>query len=448
MGFDDVISLTISSTSPTPTRQAFGVAMLPTFTATWVERTRSYSGMTAVAVDWDPGEWEYEGAKSFFAQNPRAPKLVMGRFENAPTMQWDIAVRALANLTAYTVEIDGVKFTKTSDEGALNDEIIDGLKDLIADEDDGAEGIVATTTGSSGSHVLHLVADEAGVGHRVRLLGPDGKPSTAYLTITMSHTNGDPGVEDDLDAILAEDASWYCILNTFPSAAVQLAIADWADANERLFIGDTQDSGCVDVAEGSADDVMKSAKTAGHRNTALLYHEDNAEFAAAAWAGRLLPFDAGSEKWGLVDLAGVAASTLSDAQRDNVKAKKGNIYRSIAGVGRTLWGWTSSGEYIDTIRGVHAFAADLKETMFNLLSGPEKISFDDFGVARVQSELEAVVKRWVRAKLLKEGYVITVPKVADVSAQDRQDRILPDIEIAAQFAGAVQYVGISVTLTY
>jgi len=45
----------------------------------------------------------------------------------------------------------------------------------------------------------------------------------------------------------------------------------WAEANDKLYVAQTQDTPCIATAEGSATDVMKTAKTSAYARTSIWY---------------------------------------------------------------------------------------------------------------------------------------------------------------------------------
>ena len=64
------VSLTITTDTVGIARAGFGVPMILSHNATWVERIRFYGGIADVADDWATDSPEYLAAKAMFAQTP------------------------------------------------------------------------------------------------------------------------------------------------------------------------------------------------------------------------------------------------------------------------------------------------------------------------------------------------------------------------------------------
>jgi hypothetical protein len=92
MSLTDIATIVVSTTSAGVTRAGFGVPMIISFSASWVERVRSYSSLSAVGVDFAVNTPEYIAASKVFGQNPRPPSLRIGRAANKPTQRYTIGV--------------------------------------------------------------------------------------------------------------------------------------------------------------------------------------------------------------------------------------------------------------------------------------------------------------------------------------------------------------------
>jgi hypothetical protein len=264
------------------------------------------------------------------------------------------------------------------------------------------------------------------------------------MEITQDHV--DPGVAADLTAISNEDNSWYAIYNPWNSTPMALAIAAWAETAKKLFLLDTQETDCATVTSGSdSTSVMAQVKTAAYEYSPTVYHTSNGSFIGAAWLGRCLPFEPGSETWALKTLAGVAAVKLTDTHITNLKAKNGNYYITIAEKNVTLNGVTSgTRKYIDVLRFIDWAQADMGIEVFNALTAVAKVPFTQQGVSIVEGKMYRSLSKGVRVR----GWAPTpppkvfVPKVEDIAAADKNNRLLPDLFFDATLGGAVHGVKI------
>ena len=72
-----------------------------------------------------------------------------------------------------------------------------------------------------------------------------------------------------------------------------------------------------------------------------------------------------------------------------------------------------------------------------------KIPFTDHGIAIIESEIRAQLLEGVSAGYINDDFVITVPKAREVSANNRANRILPDIKFTATLQGALHKVTVA-----
>jgi hypothetical protein len=303
---------------------------------------------------------------------------------------------------------------------------------------------VPAQSGTNGTFMLGTRAPVTAVatgGTHVVCTAPAGELHSYEVTagaVDIADETADPGIEADLNAILAADGEWYGLLLDSQGAAEILAAAPWAEANRKLFASQTSDSDCLDGDED--EDVMSAVEAAGYVCTAVMFCPEVAlHWRAAAWMGDRFPADPGSDTWAYKTLAGVPFYTLSDTARAVVEAKHGNHYLELLGVGSTYPGWTGAGEWIDITRGLHWLRARLGERLAGLFLGSEKVEFDDSGIDRVLSVVRAQLNEAVRVKLIAKTppYSLTAPKVEDVDEADRAARHLPGVAFGARVAGAI-----------
>lgn len=430
MPLSDIVSVTISTDSVGVSQAGFGVPLILSHTASWTERVRSYTSLSAVAADFATTTPEYLMATALFAQSVKPTKIKIGRCANKPTQKYSI-VPTVANSTVYTVVIGSTSYSYTSDASATNDEITDGLQTLI--NAGSGDTTTATVPGSSGSHVLTLTANAAGNFDSVYVA------DTSLLSITQDHA--DPGLAADLAAIALQDNDWYFILNPFNSKACALIIAAYAEANNKIFIAQTGDSNNATLALGSdsTTSLMGQAKTSAYARTAVIYHPNIKEFADAAWIGKCGPLNPGSETWAFKTLSGVSADNLTATHITNIEAKYGSYYVVIAGVNVTQRSLVSSNEYIDVIRFRDWLKARMQERIFSRLAAMAKIPFTDQGIAVIENEVRAQLQEGVDAGGISTNpaFVVTVPKASAVSSANKTARLLPDVKFTATLAGAI-----------
>jgi hypothetical protein len=285
-------------------------------------------------------------------------------------------------------------------------------------------------------------------------LGPAAGALFSYK-VTKSSVSGlelrdmttDPGIVTDLGAVVAVDDDWYGIAIDSNSEAEILALAADVEARPKLFLAHTADTRAKVQAETT--DVASDLQSFAYVRTALIWNNDTLGYAGAAWLGRCLPLDPGSETWKFKTLAGIAVDDLTATEVTALKAKACNYYVQIAGINITMDGVTSGGEFIDVTRFVDWLTARMKEAVFALFINNDKVPYTDGGVDLVRAALLGVLGLGVtRGGLAADpAPLVTAPLVADVDPVDRAARHLPDVHFSGRLAGAIHSVDVSGVVT-
>lgn len=293
--------------------------------------------------------------------------------------------------------------------------------------------------GSSGTHVA--CTSVAGQLHGYEL---------ATSNLALEDVTADPGLEAELNAVLAADPDWYGLALDSNSAAEVEAAADWAEANGKLFVCQSADAGCVDGDE--EEDVFSALQTASLGRATGWFHPKLARpgaWVAAAVLGSRLPATPGSDTWAFKTLAGVDAYALTDSQAQALEAKNANWYQAVAGVNVTYNGKVAGGEWADVVRFLDWFRARLRERLFALqLAGP-KVPFTQRGISLVRGEIAAQIKAGKTAGGFDPDVepTINVPLIDDVPTADRQARNLPGVTFSMRLAGAIHTMEVTGTAT-
>lgn len=434
MPISDIANIVISLQTAQALVAGFGIPLILSAHTRNADRIRFYSSpQGAVADGFVAGDPELALLTTIYSQNPAPTTVAVGRRTNAPTMRWAVTSVA-ANLTTYTLKVNGTAVAYTSDASATQSEINLGLKAAID-----ALGLGLTT--SDQTTYLRIVATTPGAYFTVE------SPEVAKLGIAQD--NVDAGVAADLTAIQLVDNTWYAILSPYKSFAENQAIATWAEAHEKLFLAESQDSAIITTAFSGGTDIATTLKGLALVRTALLYHQGDGTNAAAAWAGKVLPMDPGSETWKFKTLAGVTASPLNDTALTNLHAKSCNFYYAVAGINMTAEGTVASGDWIDTVRGRDWLKATMAGNIVTRLANAKKVPYTDAGAAVIESEVRAALQAAEDVGLITDNprYVVTVPSVLSQGGTNRQNRVFPNLTFTAQLAGAIHKVSVSGTIT-
>lgn len=121
MPLTDLVSITVNLTSPGVTRLGFGIGLLLTCSATWVERQRTYNGLTAVGADFATTTPEYLAAQAYFGQSPAPPQLVIGRVSGKPSRVNQIYISSVQSIEYdVNVFVNGVVQKASFTPGAIS----------------------------------------------------------------------------------------------------------------------------------------------------------------------------------------------------------------------------------------------------------------------------------------------------------------------------------------
>lgn len=446
MPLSDIANISISTTGGGLSAPGFGTALiLGAFSKTWAERTRFYTDLAGgVDVDFAAGTPEYLAASALLSQNPRPERIAIGRGALVPTQKFKLTFPAVLAqvVTTFSIELDGVVYTWTSDATPTQAELALGLTAAI-NAGTAAHKLVAVKDAGDGFSTL--TNNTAGDWCRVKMI--DQAPGVQVLS--LEETTVDAGIATDLAAIAAESGGdWYAIVSVFKSTAIVTAIAAWVEANEKLFPVQSQETAIINTVLAGATDIAAAQKTLAHARTGIIYGPDNGSFGEAGLLGRCLPLDPGSETWALKTISGEPALTLTGTHLTNLKAKLCGWYYSLWGRNVSQEGKVAAGEFFDTIRGRDALKVDMQSRIFLRLASADKVPFTDAGATVIRGEIDASLQFFVRRGFLVEGSTsITMPKVADVSANDKALRKYSGIKFGATLAGAVHKVDIAGVLT-
>jgi len=307
-----------------------------------------------------------------------------------------------------------------------------------------------TVTGLySTGYTIEFTGVDAAHDFRITAINVSSLTGVTAATVTMTqYGSATEAWNVGLAAVIAEDNDWYALVATTRTKADILLLAAAIEAELKIYVTCT---GEADVKNGVAANTLLSLEALAYDRTAYLYSSDYANFPEAAWLGGQLPKNPGSTTWKFKTLVGITPDSLSTTEFDNIKNHEGNTYETVGGVNIiSSEAVVVSGEYIDIIRGTDWLQTSMQEDLYALLVGVEKIPFTERGAGAI----ETVIRKWLAVgesenyNLLSPNQsVVTMPKVADISAADRLARFFSGITFSAVYAGAVHKIGITGKLT-
>lgn len=419
MSLDEIVNVQITLGSKSVSRAGFGTPLVLGPSGNFgSDLVRSYTNIKAVGNDFATTDAEYKWAQRLFSQEKKPKKILIGK-RVAAAAQVETLTPTVLNDTIYKASINSTDYEYTSDSSATATEIVAGLIALI-NADANCKMVASGTT------VLILTADNDGEGSSV----------STSSNLSIAHTTANHGVLEDIKAIQQVNDDWYCMILTSREDFEILLAASFIEAQRKIFIAASDES---DIKTSSTTDLGSLLKLRSYNRTALLWSGDEANGPEAAWAGRKLPTDPGSEQWRYANLAGISTDTLTSTEQTNLNNKNVNHYTNVGGVGIVQKGKMASGQWIDVTRFLDWFTARVQEGIYALLVSVEKVPYTDGGVTSLEAIVRAKIEEGIRVGGIsrEDGYTVESQKVADVDPQLRQDRSFPDIEFEFRLAGAI-----------
>ncbi len=441
---DTVVTIVITKDTATLSRVGFGLPAMLTYNTAQTELAKLYGNideMLSPAGPFVATSREIAIATAIFSQNPRPTGVVVLRRATAPLR--DVIFTPVTDVTAgkpfanfaYSIKLgDGVNipetFTFTTDVTPTVAEITAGLVALI---NAGTIDVLAT----DGTTDFTVESADAPGGSATA-----GIPFTAEVDrslITQAETTPDPGIVADLAAARQVNDDWYALVTDATSAAEIAALATNIGTLKRVYIAESADD---DVIGPGSGDIASTLQTAAHERTALFSHPKPHTSPAGAWVGVVLPNIPGSLTWKFKTLTGIDTISYDTAEGAQLDGKNANYYTLIAGLQITTEGVVSSGEFLDTVRGIDQTSQLMQENVFRVLKVNPKISYTDAGIQIIVNEVEGVLDQKVSDDFLASDPAFTVdfPRARDVDKNTKALRTLPDITFSAFFASAVHKV--------
>lgn len=420
----DVVKVTVTTDSSPIQQVGFGKGLVLVTHKKWVDRTREYGQAADLAVDGflttDP---VYIAATAYFAQQPAPKKLKVGR-RDANVANINIVA---VNSFTYSITLNGVAYTFVSDGTATTAEIRDGLIAAI------------------GSAIAGLVASNGGAAV-VTLTGPVAIGALS-ANLTLAALTASETIAAALDAIKLVDPDFYGVCLGDRASADSQAGASWANANAKILFCASNEANVIAVAPGSdAATLPAILKAAGYDRAITFYHASaDVNFIDAAAMGRALALVPGSYTLALKDLQGILVSTLTPTQRANALGKNCNVYEERGSLNQVNYGTMASGKRIDQIHGRDWLSNEVTTQIFAALSKPLKVPFTDAGIAVVDQAARVAGALGVTRNYLA-SYTTTVPKLSDVSALDKGNRVLKGCKMVAVESGAIESVEYQITV--
>ena len=415
---DRIVSVQISLNTAGISKEGFSTLLIVGESTVALPRVSTYTSSVQMTEDgYAETDPLYLMASDFFSQIPHPNVLKVGRRqvdEVAITVKNVLAEGGTYSLTVASADATNT-YTYEVQNGDGSAEILGGFATAMASD--------PTVTAVYADDTLTLTNITAGTAFVVK----------ADKNLTITNGASSETIAETMIACVGYDSDFYGIALASRTDADILAMAQWAEANEKLF--GTCVSG-ADVLDGSDNtDIASQLMLNNYYRTFAFYHEDTTDFPEVAVMSRCFTAVPGSETWALKRLAGVKVDALTETQFIVLKNKNVNTFERFRNLSLTQTGKVSAGEWIDVIRFRDWLAEEIKVNVLNVLrqgqvnGGIAPVEYDENGDKNL-------------------GYTVTVPLASNISANQKASRILTDVYFTARLAGAIHVVEIRGQLTY
>lgn len=500
---DSVISVSINLRETSIQRAAFGIPLIAGHHTRFAERAKVYSRLTELDADgFDEDDAIYRAAVSLLSPSPTVRSFVVGRLEGTPVAQivtltpvaalgayyevdlnetrfstqiWIITPSTVTNGATYTIKVNGTTYSITADGATSATEICDAFRTALAAESSvvasGTPTLILTAV-SNQDKILVVVTDTkltptSGTATQlstalVAAINAGSEPVTAAVvsatftltadvlgenfglfhneTITSQDTTADAAIATELAAIRLVNDTWYPLLLLGTGKAEILAAASYIEPLGKIMIAVTNDA---DVVTSSTSDVVSAGKALLRTRSAVIYSGDPGHYPNACAVGRVMSKDPGKVSWAFKTLPGVVANAVSSAERAYLIAKNAMFYTPMNGQDSTQNGKMLSGRYIDIQVGLDFLKARIQEEGFLVLSTTDKVPYTNEGINQIADSVKVALKKAEDNGIVAAGsWSVSVPDVADVSSDDKEDRVLHNVFWRTTLVGAIESVDV------
>ena len=262
--------------------------------------------------------------------------------------------------------------------------------------------------------------------------------------------------EECIAACEESNSDWYCLscVASLRDTADLQAFATAIESRRKMALFCSNDDSVLTL--GDETTISYYLKNANYSRTAIIYCDNAALYPDASWLGQQLPKTIGTTNWAFKELYGFTALSLTESEIDAALDVNCNVYTETAGATfvykGTMGGGRNAdgdGEFIDIIRNADFLNARVQEGLMSLLLEKDIIPMTNGGITLTENRLKSLLDTYgVKQGILTEGSVVTYfPKRSEISASDRDDRLLPYGTFTAELTGGINKVVVRGTVS-
>jgi hypothetical protein len=392
----------------------------------------------------------YLAARDAFSQIPTVNRIFIGRqqVEDVSLTVLEAVEGGVYSGTIGYRDVDGIAQSAPWTVTAIGGDTLTSIAGKIVTA---INATAAPVTASNALGVVSIANDTANEAFAVTSAG----------ALLMSQPTSAETPSAALTAVRAETDDFYGVVITSRVLADIMNAAAWVETNKKLQATSTASAADYDPANTTG--LLYQLFQNQYFRTAAYYHARAADqYVDAASMAKAFTFYPGAETWALKKLAGVSFDTLSEGQALAIFAKNGNTFERFRNFAVTQNGKVSAGEWIDTIRFRDWLEEQVKVSVVSaLINADGKVPYTDEGiqiiVTAMRQALDLGVARGGIAPPEQDpdddqrtipSYTVSFPLSANVSFNNKANRLLQDVNFTARLAGAIHVVEIKGSLTY
>lgn len=259
------------------------------------------------------------------------------------------------------------------------------------------------------------------------------------------------GLVKSIEDFRKTDDDFYLILTDQTDDAYVKALAAWAESTEptEAELG----AGVEDHRKFYFGETDNKELVVTNARCAIMYTDQLAEHADAAYVGNVGPFYPKSVTWKFKRPQGLTVPVLTDGERDALEEANINFLTVEYKNEYVKNGVCADGNYIDVQMGADYIANLMREKLYAIFLSNDKVSYDDAGFSLVGTAVYETLNRAVELGIIakdpesKQGvFTVVVPTRSDATDEQARNRQMPDITWEAQLEGAVHGVKTKGTL--
>ena len=303
-------------------------------------------------------------------------------------------------------------------------------------------------------------------------------PSTVYIAPIQTKTVPAEGEESGEAAEVVEaeptvetiqravaTSGWYVVCTAGVDPAEYEEIAAYIETQEKMFVYTEMDY----FGAGEKGENASYVGAVYFRSMGVYGKEESDQavedvpganaYINVAFAAKWLNYESGSETSAFKTLSSVYPSELTTTEMKALESESMNFFIAVGNKNITMNGKTRGGEWADVIRFRDWLKNDMQLAVVNLFVTRPKVPYTDSGIALVQNQMIASLKRGQNVGGIAEdefdedgntipGFVTSVPLSSSITTSEKASRKLRKCKFKARLAGAIHFAEITGSLTY